>query len=87
MAKEVKVTNWGKSNIGIITQGRKAYQGLFEELHFKEDGSTSDEPSLALVITNIAHHPHMLVYTECSLATLKECMDELGYDIVKRQID
>lgn len=52
------------------------------EFHFKIDGAKDDKPSICIIMGGI---PGNLVFGEMSLNTLDECLNEVGYKIVKNE--
>ena len=79
MAKYMKVFNHGKNLITLTDVNVPAYVPI--ELHFKEDGSVTDGPTFAIVL---AGPTGSNIFGELSLETLGECLDELGYHILKK---
>ena len=84
MAKEMKVINDGTNKFylehlkGFIRQGRPI------ELHYITDGTITNEPNFAMVIEMPGAAMHII--GQFSLATLQECLDELGYEIKKKEL-
>lgn len=78
MAKYIEVINHGKNQIDLRHIGSTAMEARPTELHFKENGSLDDSPSLAIVMQLVSGQN---VFAQLSLKTLQECLNELGYEI------
>lgn len=76
MAKEITVINHKKEKIMPIMAELELTPIA---LHFKEGGSITDEPSIAIEMTNGL----IGVIGQMSLKTLKEGLEELGYTILR----
>ena len=85
---EITVRNWGKNKINLrhleLISGVSSYtleEGSITEVHFKEDASITDTPGCCLVITIPLKG---CVYTQVTLDTLNDCLQEFGYQVVKK---
>mgnify|MGYP006330749343 CR=1 len=77
----LKAFNHGKGQIDLTHLPPGSEQMKPVELHLKEDGSKTNEPSFAIVLTRTFSRP---VYGEVSLKMLNEALGELGYKITKQ---
>lgn len=82
MAKYMTVTNHHNGKIDLRHLGKNAFEAVPIEFHYKEDGTIDDLSSIAIVMNVIELEVN--VFGEMSLNTLKECLNEVGYDIVKK---
>jgi hypothetical protein len=72
--------NWGKEKIRLSNVKEELRP---VELHMKENGSIGefgDEPSFAMVMVGTKG----AFFGQFSLATIKDCFNQLGYDLVKK---
>lgn len=76
----LKAFNHGKGQIDLTHLPPDSEQMKPVELHLKEDGSISNEPSLLIVMERYKDY----VFGEVSLAMLNEALGELGYKITKQ---
>ena len=76
----LKAFNHGKGQIDLTHLPPGSEQMKPVELHLKEDGSISNEPSLLIVMERYKDY----VFGEVSLAMLNEALGELGYKITKQ---
>lgn len=80
MNKFMTVKNHGEEKIDVSHIPSIVLEAVPTELHFKTNGALFDTPSIAIVM-KVAH---IHVIGEISLNTLSDCMDQLGYKIVKK---
>lgn len=83
MNEYMTAKDWGDDTIQIEAKGvTQEYRPT--ELHFKKTGTIDEKPSLAIVMDR--QHSMLQVnqraYGQISLSTLKDCLNQLGYDIV-----
>ena len=69
--------NWGKEKMRL----RVSEEMRPVELHMKEDGDNGDEPSFAIVMVGRKGS----AVGQFSLNTIRDCLNQLGYDIIKKQ--
>jgi len=72
--------NHGTNQIDVKHLG-KIKMMLPTEIHYKEDGSITNGPSFAIVLTSPVDIP---VVGQISLKMLNDGLNELGYEIVKK---
>lgn len=78
MSEFIKVTNHGANPMDLRHIGGTAKELRPTELHFNTNGSVDDKPTFAIVM----QHPSGLnVYGQFSLNTLRDCLNELGFEI------
>lgn len=75
----LKAFNHGKGQIDLQHLGPSALELRPSEIHLKENGSTSNEPSFAIVLEG----GPLKVYGQVSLKMLNEALGELGYTIIQ----
>lgn len=83
MAKYMNVVNHGKGQIDLRHLGKDAYRAKPTEFHFKENGAIDDGPSIAIVMSAVGIG--ISIFGEMSITTLQECLDEVGYTLIKKQ--
>ena len=85
---EITVKNWGKDKINLrhleLISGVSSYtleEGRITEVHFKKDASVTETPGCCLVITIPLKG---CVYTMVTMDTLNDCLNQFGYQVVKK---
>jgi len=72
--------NWGTGHIQMEL-GRLAYELRPIEVHLKEDGTITNEPSMAIVMSN--ETGTAFIYGQLSLEMWNKALNECGYKIEK----
>jgi hypothetical protein len=83
--KEMLIKNHGKGKIAINEDYGPIIQFRPTELHLKEDGSLTNEPSFAVVMTRPDAKGKAV--GQISLEMLNEALGELGYTIIPLAVD
>jgi len=87
MAKEMKVINHKAGKIDLRYLGTHVKEFKPIELHHMDHGSVTDEASFAVVMELLLIQSKVPIYAvgQFSLVTLQECLNELGYEIKKKE--